>query len=142
MELGETKFCAMKESGEWGRKTAAEEQLLALQARCDTLEAQVAAQGTSRRTNSGGNGDSNRDSGGSNTDSGGGGNTRRGRKKKSKCKEWQFKKPEGNQREKKVKVKISGEEKEVPHCWCPNHGEHGMWVRHKLACGLQEQARF
>ena len=43
MTLGETTYRSMKESGEWGRKTREEEQLIALQARCDTLEAQVAA---------------------------------------------------------------------------------------------------
>ena len=131
LEIGETKFKAMKEAGTWGKKTAAEEQLIALQACCDTLKARVAARGNSGGSNSGGNGGS---GGGTNrNNSGNNGGTRRGGQKKSKHKEWQFKKPEGSQREKKVKVKISGEEKEVTYYWCPNHGEHGMWVRHKPA---------
>ena len=123
MTLGETTYRSMKESGEWGRKTREEEQLIALQARCDTLEAQVAAAKHKPRN-------SNQDNGGSGNDDKGNGKDRRGGGK-NKYKEWQFKKPEGNQREKKVKQKVNGEEKEVLYYWCPNHAKEGMWVRHK-----------
>ena len=128
MTLGESKFRAMKELGTWGKKTPAEEQLLALQARCDTLEANISST-KNKNSNSGGGGGSGSGRGGS-----GGGGNRRGGKNKSKYKDWQFKKPEGNDfREKKVKQKIGGEEKEVLYYWCPNHGKEGMWVRHKPA---------
>ncbi len=115
LDLGESKYQHLVTKKTWGKKTAQEEQLLALQAKVNQLESARKPKGTS-------SGDASTPS--SNT-------KKKKNKKKATYEPWQFEPIPGKTKLTKER-EINGEKVEVVYCWCPHHGDgKGMWVRHK-----------
>jgi hypothetical protein len=123
MEQGEATYEMLVSKGVWGKKTAQEEKLFALQAQVKALEALQASKEKSNK-----------------------GTKKNAKKGKGKNKrtypEWHFKN-EANKQTLKKTIQVDGVAKEVTYYWCPNHaGNKGMWVRHKPSeCKNKDRAR-
>ena len=119
MALGDAKFQSLVNQGIWGKRTAQEDQILALQTQFKALQSQQ-DQDSNKGTPS---------TPGTPTQPTGNGKSRDD--KKSNYAEWQFKNPDKKKTVKKT-IKVKGVETEVTYYWCPHHNQNkGMWVRHK-----------
>ena len=119
MALGDEKFQSLVNQGIWGKRTAQEDQILALQTQLKALQSQQ-DQASKKGTPS---------TPGTPTQPTGNGKSRYG--KKSNYAEWQFKNPDKKKTVKKT-IKVKGVKTDVTYHWCPHHNQNkGMWVRHK-----------
>lgn len=125
LTLGDSQYQALKSKGEWGKKTPEEEQLIALNAQVQALQAEAAKL---KKTTAPSGNSSGGSSGGS---SGNNSNTSGSSKGKNGYEDWQFQNP-GKKKTLLKKKTVKGVEKETTYHWCVHHnGGKGMWVVHK-----------
>ncbi len=137
LELGEAKFQAMTQAGEWGKRTSQEEQLFVLQAQIKELKALAAQTRGSKGTTATATSTKLPSSSSSPSSTGGSASKSRSRdpKKKPKHPDWKFIAPTDGRTTMTKTVTINGVEKQVVYHWCLGHnnpnGGKGMWVAHK-----------
>ena len=120
LELGQNKFEALVSQGIWGKRTAQEEQIFALQAQVKALQANQAPPRKPPAKPA--------DKPPASPPAPTGSNQQRTRRS---YENWQFKNPDKKTTLKKS-LTIKGETKDVTYYWCTNHvGGKGMWARHK-----------
>ena len=115
METAESKYDGCVKDLTWGKKTAQEEQLLALHTKINDLQ-QSKPSGRQNNNNSSNNAGSS------------------DRTKTRKYADWQYVAPTDGRFTKKATISIRGTPQEVEYYWCIHHNDDkGRWVRHKPA---------
>jgi len=127
MQQGLAKAATIKQSGDWKKKSAEEEQIIALRAEVDTLAGKNAA--LSKKFNKSGNKDQKQGEKSGN-------NKKKDKKKNDKSNEKGKDRPLRDEDKWKVDKSLASgketfEKDGKTYWWCPYHHKSGMWSRHK-----------
>ena len=126
MALGDAKYQSLVNQGIWGKRTAQEDQILALQTQVKALQAAASTSSSSSSTRS--------SSGGTSSNG----------KQRTPLPDWFYKNPDKKATMTKTVTK-QGKQVSVKYHWCTNHktpkGQWGRWVEHDPStCNNKEWA--